>query len=139
MFIGNLNAKRDWGHAEDYVEMQWLMLQQKKPQDYVIASGKYYSVKDFINKASKYLNINLTWKGVGEGEKGFDDNGKCIIEVDKRYYRPAEVDELLGDAQKARLDLGWYPKNTIDDLIKKMIDNDLKIAKKESLIKSSGL
>ena len=139
LFLGNLNAKRDWGHAEDYVEMQWLMLQQNKPKDYVIATGKYYSVKDFIEMTSKHLEINITWRGQGVNEKGFDDNNRCIIEVDDRYYRPTEVEELLGDAKKARLELNWHPKYEVNDLIKQMVEHDLKIAKKEALIKSAGL
>ena len=124
--LGNLDAKRDWGHAKDYVEAQWLILQQKKPDDYVIATGKNYSVKYFIEKVSKYLDIKIKWKGTGIKTKGYDQNGNCIIECDKKYFRPTEVDTLLGNAKKAKKILKWKPKISFDELVKDMVDRDLK-------------
>ena len=121
LFIGNLYAKRDWGHAKEYVVAMWKMLQQKKPDDYVIATGRQYSVKDFINFASRELKIKITWKGKGINEKGYDQKGNCIIECDSSYFRPLEVDTLLGDARKARKILKWNPKINIKDLAKEMI------------------
>jgi GDPmannose 4,6-dehydratase len=124
--IGNLNAKRDWGHARDYVYMQWLILQQKKPNDYVIATGRQHSVRDFINEACKVLKININWKNKGINEKGYDDNGKCIIKVSKKYFRPTEVDSLLGDFNKAKKILKWKPKTNFKQLVKEMVESDLK-------------
>jgi GDPmannose 4,6-dehydratase len=124
LYLGNLNAKRDWGHAKDYVEAQWLMLQQKKPDDYVIATGKQHSVRDFINIAAKNLNMKIEWKGKNENEVGIYKNKK-IIKIDKKYYRPTEVDSLLGDASKVKKKLGWSPKTSFEDLVKEMIENDL--------------
>jgi GDPmannose 4,6-dehydratase len=115
--LGNLNSKRDWGHAQDYVEAQWLMLQQKKADDYVIATGKQHSVRDFINLAAKNLNMNIQWKGENENE---------VIQIHRKYYRPTEVDSLLGDASKMKEKLGWEPKISFEDLVKEMIENDLK-------------
>jgi len=126
LYLGNIYAKRDWGHAKDYVEAQWLMLQQKKPDDYVIATGKTYSVKYFIDKAAKYLNLKLKWKGKGINTKAYDEKGNCIIECDKKYFRPTEVDILLGNADKAKKKLKWKPKTNINALVKEMIDSDLK-------------
>ncbi|WP_440614688.1 GDP-mannose 4,6-dehydratase [Candidatus Pelagibacter sp. HIMB1748] len=126
LYLGNIYAKRDWGHAKDYVEAQWLILQQKKPDDYVIATGKTYSVKYFIDKAAKYLNLKLKWKGTGINTKAYDTEGNCIIECDKKYFRPTEVDILLGNANKAKKILKWKPITTIDSLVKEMIDADLK-------------
>ena len=126
LLIGNLEAKRDWGHAKDYVEAQWLILQQKKPNDFVIATGKNYSVKQFINMCAKFLDIKLKWSGKGINTKAFDQDGKCIIECDKRYYRPTEVDTLLGDASKAKKILKWKPKISFKNLVKEMIDHDYK-------------
>lgn len=125
LYLGNMDAKRDWGHARDYVEMQWLMLQQDQPEDFVIATGIQYSVRDFVNAAAKELDIQIRWEGRGEHEKGFDQNGKCIVAVDPRYYRPAEVETLLGDATKAKEKLGWTPKITFENLVKEMICADL--------------
>ena len=125
LYLGNLYAKRDWGHAKDYVEAQWLIMQQKKPNDFVIATGKTYSVKYFIDKAAKYLNLKLKWKGKGINTKAYDERGNCIIECDKKYYRPTEVDILMGNANKAKKILNWKPKTNIDGLIKEMIDEDL--------------
>jgi GDPmannose 4,6-dehydratase len=121
LFIGNLYAKRDWGHAKEYVVAMWKMLQQKKPEDYVIATGRQYSVKDFINFVSHELKIKIIWKGQGINEKGYDQKGNCIIECDSNYLRPLEVDTLLGDARKARKILKWNPKISIKDLAKEMI------------------
>jgi GDPmannose 4,6-dehydratase len=130
LILGNLSAKRDWGHAKDYVEAQWLMLQQKKPDDYIIATGKNYSVKQFIDMCAKYLNIKLKWKGNGIDTKAFDENGNCIIACSKKYYRPAEVDTLLGDFSKAKKKLKWKPKISFQNLVKEMIDSDYNNLKK---------
>jgi GDPmannose 4,6-dehydratase len=126
LYLGNIYAKRDWGHAKDYVEAQWLILQQKKPDDYVIATGKTYSVKYFIDQAAKYLKLKLNWKGKGINTKAYDEKGNCIIECDKNYFRPTEVDILLGNANKAKKILKWKPKTNIDELVKEMIDEDLR-------------
>ncbi len=138
LYLGNLDAKRDWGHAKDYIEMQWLMLQQDVPEDYTIATGVQYSVRDFINTASAELGINIKWKGEGLDEKGIDEHGECIISVDPRYFRPTEVETLLGDSSKAKDKLGWEPKITFDELVKEMVQEDLKIAKCDELIKKHG-
>ena len=127
LFLGNLNAKRDWGHAKDYVEAMWKMLQRKKPQDYVIATGKQYSVKDFVNLVLEELDIKYYWKGKGINSKCYDEKNNVIIECDKAYYRPLEVDTLLGDSRKARKELNWKPKYKINDLVKEMISSELKI------------
>lgn len=138
LYMGNLDAKRDWGHAKDYVEMQWLMLQQDYPEDYVIATGEQHSVREFIELAAKRLDIKIKWRGSGVQEKGYDANGQCIIKVDGRYFRPSEVEALLGDPSKAEKKLGWRPKISFDALIKEMVDTDLKIARRDLLIKKSG-
>lgn len=124
LILGNLNAKRDWGHAKDYVEAQWLIMQQKKPDDYVIATGKQYSVKDFINIAASYLEIKIFWKGKGINEKGYDIKGNIIIESNKKYYRPLEVDTLLGNAKKAMKKIKWKPKTSFKQLVKEMTEKD---------------
>jgi GDPmannose 4,6-dehydratase len=134
LFLGNLDAKRDWGHAKDYVEAQWLMLQQEKPEDFVIATGKQYSVRDFASKAAARLGLQITWQGKGLDEKGYDQTGRCIITVDPRYYRPAEVETLLGNAKKAQEKLGWAPKISFEQLVEEMVDADLKLAQRESLL-----
>ena len=126
LFLGNLDAKRDWGHAKDYVEAMWKMLQKKTPQDYVISTGRQYSVKDFINLSLKELTIKYHWKGKGINEKCYDDKGNCIIECDKEYYRPLEVDTLLGNSSKARKELNWKPMYNISKLIKEMINTELR-------------
>jgi len=125
LFLGNLNAKRDWGHAKDYVEAMWKMLQNKKPKDYVISTGKQYSVKDFINLSLNELNIKYHWKGRGINEKCFDNKGNCIIACDKEYFRPLEVDTLLGNSSKARKELNWKPKYNITKLVKEMVITEL--------------
>jgi GDPmannose 4,6-dehydratase len=126
LFLGNLEAKRDWGHARDYVEAMWKMLQRKKPADYVISTGKQYSVKQFVNLVLKELNITHTWKGKGIDLKCYDQKGNCIIECDKAYFRPLEVDTLLGDSRKARKELNWKPKTNIKKLVKEMVSSELK-------------
>ena len=133
LYLGNLNAKRDWGHAKDYVEAQWLMLQQEKPEDFVIATGTQNSVKDFINEASKNLNMEIHWRGKNLDEVG-SWNGHDIIKVDPRYFRPTEVETLLGDATKAKKKLNWSPKISFQELVKEMTEEDLKLAKKDELI-----
>jgi len=131
LHIGNLNSLRDWGHAKDFVEAQWLMLQQKKPEDFVIATGTQFSVRDFINLASKNLNMKIDWKGKGLNEVG-SFNGQDIIKVDPRYFRPTEVENLLGDAKKAKEKLNWSPRISFEQLVQEMIDEDLKLAKNDT-------
>ena len=126
LYLGNLNSLRDWGHARDFVEAQWLMLQQQKPEDFVIATGKQYSVRDFINLAAKNLNMNIEWNGKNENEVGIYKNQE-IIKIDPRYYRPTEVDTLLGDPSKAKKKLGWSPKTSFEELVREMIESDLKL------------
>jgi GDPmannose 4,6-dehydratase len=138
LFLGNLDAKRDWGHARDYIEMQWLMLQQEKPEDFVIATGVQYSVRDFVDAASAEIGITVNWRGEGVDEKGYDAQGKCIVQVDPRYFRPTEVETLLGDATKAREKLGWTPKITFAELVAEMVREDLKAAERDELIKKHG-
>jgi GDPmannose 4,6-dehydratase len=138
VYLGNLNAKRDWGHAKDYVEMQWLMLQQKNPQDFVIATGIQYSVRDFISAAASELGMKIRWEGEGENEKGYDGKGKCVVAVDTRYFRPTEVETLLGDASKAKEKLGWTPRITFEELVSEMVRQDLKSAERDELIKRHG-
>lgn len=138
LYLGNLDAKRDWGHARDYVEMQWLMLQQETPEDFVIATGIQYSVRDFVNAAANELDLKITWSGEGVNEKGFDTQGNCIISVDPRYFRPAEVETLLGDASKAKNKLGWTPRTTFQQLVVEMVREDLKSAERDELVKRHG-
>jgi len=146
VYMGNLDSKRDWGHARDYVEMQWLMLQQERPEDFVIATGEQYSVRDFINAAAKELGMDLRWEGHGVEEKGRWMNppvdpqhaGKVIVSIDPRYFRPTEVETLLGDPSKAQQKLGWRPKTTFNELVVEMVREDLKSAKRDELIKSHG-
>ena len=139
LFLGNMDAKRDWGHAKDYVEMQWLMLQQDKPEDYVISTGVQYSVRDFVDLAAKELDIEIKWNGSGVDETGTDmATGKIIIRVDPRYFRPTEVETLLGDSTKAREKLGWIPKISFKELVKEMVACDLNEAKKDDLLKKEG-
>ncbi len=138
LYLGNLDAKRDWGHAKDYVEMQWLMLQQELPEDFVIATGVQYSVRDFVNAAAKELGMRVRWEGRGVDEKGYDGAGKCILEVDPRYFRPTEVETLLGDPSKAKTKLGWVPKISFDELVAEMVREDLKSAERDELVKKHG-
>jgi len=139
LYLGNMNAKRDWGHAKDYVEMQWLMLQQENPEDFVIATGVQYSVRDFVNKAAKAVGIEMDWQGVGVDEKGYDKStGKCLVEVDERYFRPTEVETLLGDPTNAKEKLGWVPKIGLEEMVKEMVDHDIMIAKRDALCEKEG-
>ncbi|HNQ05467.1 MAG TPA: GDP-mannose 4,6-dehydratase [Thiobacillaceae bacterium] len=138
LFLGNLDAKRDWGHARDYVEMQWLMLQQDQPEDFVIATGVQYSVRDFVNAAARELGMQIRWEGQGVDEKGYDATGRCIVAVDPRYFRPTEVETLLGDPSKARDKLGWTPKIGFDELVAEMVREDLKAAERDELVKRHG-
>jgi GDPmannose 4,6-dehydratase len=138
LYLGNMDAKRDWGHAKDYVEMQWLMLQQDKPEDFVIATGVQYSVRDFVNAAAKELGMEIRWEGAGVEEKGYDTHGNCIVAVDPRYFRPTEVETLLGDPSKAKLKLKWVPRITFKELVAEMAQEDLKAAERDELVKRSG-
>jgi GDPmannose 4,6-dehydratase len=139
LYIGNLDARRDWGHARDYVQMQWLMLQQDEPEDYVIATGAQYSVREFIEIAARQLGIPIRWEGEGVDEKGVNaDTGKVLVAVDSRYFRPTEVQELLGDAGKARRKLGWEPATSFDELIAEMLAADLEEARKDYLCRQEG-
>jgi len=128
--LGNLDAKRDWGFAGDYVEAMWMMLQQEKPKDYVIATGETHTVRNFVENAAKELDINLTWKGEGINEKGYNKNGEKIIQINPEFYRPAEVQLLLGDASKAKKELGWEPKTSFDELVEMMVKSDFDKLKK---------
>jgi len=138
LFMGNLDAKRDWGHARDYVEMQWLMLQQEKPQDFVIATGLQYSVRDFIRKCAERLELDLTWSGSGLEETAVTRDGRTIISIDPRYFRPTEVETLLGDPTKARSELGWSPRTTFEELVAEMVDADLRSAQRDALVIKHG-
>jgi GDPmannose 4,6-dehydratase len=137
LYLGNLDSLRDWGHAKDYVQMQWLMLQQEQAEDFVIATGKQYSVRDFVNAAAKELDITVIWQGKGVEEKGYWGN-KCIVQVDPRYFRPTEVDTLLGDPSKAKQKLGWVPTVSFEDLVSEMVCEDYKSAQRDELIKQHG-
>ncbi len=138
LYLGNLNARRDWGHARDYVTMQWLMLQQETPEDFVIATGVQHSVRDFVNAAAAELAMTIDWQGAGVEEKGYDAAGNCIVAVDPRYFRPTEVESLLGDPSKAREKLGWVPKITFTELVAEMVREDLKTAERDELVKRHG-
>ena len=138
LWLGNLNAKRDWGHAKDYVEMMWLMLQQQQAEDFVIATGEQYSVRQFVDAACKEIGMRVTWKGEGVDEKGYDELGRCVVAVDPRYFRPTEVETLLGDATKAREKLGWKPRIRFTDLVAEMMREDLKAAERDELVKKHG-
>lgn len=138
LYLGNLDAKRDWGHARDYVEAQWLMLQQSHPEDFVIATGRQYSVRNFVEVAARALGIAVRWEGAGVDEKGYDEQGNCIVSVDPRYFRRTEVDTLLGDSTKARSRLGWQPKTSFEDLVREMVIEDLKSAERDELVKRHG-
>jgi GDPmannose 4,6-dehydratase len=138
LYLGNLDAKRDWGHARDYVEMMWLMLQRDQPQDYVIATGHQYSVREFIDRAAEPLGMGLHWKGEGADEQGIDAEGRVIVAVDPRYFRPAEVETLLGDASKAHRELGWKPRIGFAELVSEMVTEDLKEAERDALVHKHG-
>lgn len=132
LFMGNIDAKRDWGHARDYVKMQWLMLQQETPEDFVIATGQQYTVREFITRAAGLMGFELTWKGEGADEIAVDQNGRTVVSIDPRYYRPAEVETLLGDPTKAKEKLGWVPETSFEDLVKEMVSADLRVAEMEA-------
>jgi GDPmannose 4,6-dehydratase len=138
LFLGNLNARRDWGHARDYVEAQWLILQQPKAEDFVIATGEQHSVRDFVTLAGAELGLEIRWKGEGADEKGYDPLGNCVVAVDPRYFRPTEVESLLGDAAKARKQLGWSPRTSFKQLVAEMVREDLKAAERDELVKKHG-
>jgi len=139
LYLGNLDAKRDWGHAKDYVKMQWLMLQQEEPEDFVIATGEQHSVREFVDNAARELGINVRWEGAGADEKGRDEEtGKVIVAVDLKYFRPSEVETLLGDPSKARKKLGWFPKTTFKELVSEMVAQDFLEAKKDDLCRTHG-
>jgi GDPmannose 4,6-dehydratase len=138
LYLGNLDAKRDWGHAKDYIEMQWLMLQQAQPEDFVIATGVQYSVRDFVDIAAKELDIVLRWEGTGVDEKGYDTLGNCRVAIDPRYFRPTEVETLLGDPTKAKEKLGWTPKISFQELVTEMVQADFALAQRDKLVTDSG-
>jgi len=138
LYLGNLAALRDWGHARDYVEMQWLMLQQAQPEDYVIATGVQYSVRDFVDAAARELGMELRWEGLGVDEHALDAQGRRVVAVDPRYFRPTEVQSLLGDASKARRQLGWTPKISFAQLVAEMVREDLKAAERDELVRRHG-
>jgi GDPmannose 4,6-dehydratase len=138
LYLGNLQARRDWGHARDYVEAQWLMLQQPQAEDFVIASGVQYSVRDFVDAAAAELGMALQWHGSGVGEHALDAKGRKVVAVDPRYFRPAEVETLLGDASKARQKLGWTPRTSFKELVAEMVREDLKSAERDELVKRHG-
>ena len=137
LYLGNLDALRDWGHAKDFVEMQWMMLQQEAAEDFVIATGVQYSVRDFVNAAAKELEMEIIWQGTAIEEKGYWQ-GKCIVQVDQSYFRPTEVETLLGDPTKAKEKLGWTPKITFQELVAEMVREDFKSAKRDELVKEHG-
>ena len=138
LYLGNLDSLRDWGHAKDYVEMQWLLMQQDQPEDWVIATGTQHSVRDFVNAAAEELGMKISWHGTGVDETGTDQRGNIIVKVDPRYFRPTEVETLLGDASKAREKLGWTPKISFKELVAEMVREDLKAAERDELVKKHG-
>jgi len=148
LYLGNLSALRDWGHARDYVEMQWLMLQQEKPEDFVIATGVQYSVRQFVEFACNELGIDVRWEGKGVDEKGLVTAvnkrdvkvkvGETLVKVDPRYFRPTEVETLLGDPTKAKAKLGWTPKTSLQELVREMVQDDYSAAKRDALVKMAG-
>jgi GDPmannose 4,6-dehydratase len=139
VYLGNINARRDWGHAKDYVQMQWLMLQQQTAEDYVIATGVQHSVREFVNIAAAELGMSIDWQGEGLDEIGIEKkSGKTIVRVDPRYFRPTEVETLLGDPSKAKEKLGWVPKITFEQLVQEMVVEDLKLAERDQVIRQKG-
>jgi len=139
IYLGNLQARRDWGHARDYVEAQWLMLQQEQPHDYVIATGRQHSVRDFVEKAAACLGMRIEWRGQGADEVGIDrKSGRTVVRIDPRYFRVAEVDTLLGDASRARAELGWAPTVGFDELVQEMVESDLVLAERDALVAREG-
>ncbi|MCF6303414.1 MAG: GDP-mannose 4,6-dehydratase [Devosiaceae bacterium] len=139
LYMGNINALRDWGHARDYVKMQWMMLQQDEPEDFVIATGVQHSVREFIEIAAQKLDMQVSWKGSGVDEKGYDAQGNCIIEIDPDYFRPTEVESLLGDPSKAKEKLGWVPEISFMELVEEMVQSDLVRARRELALREAGL
>ncbi|MDM9646674.1 GDP-mannose 4,6-dehydratase [Rhizobium sp. S163] len=138
LYLGNMDALRDWGHARDYVEMQWMMMQQEEPEDFVIATGVQYSVRQFVVAAATELGIHLSWEGEGVGEIAKDQDGKVVVRVDPRYFRPTEVETLLGDPTKAKTKLGWTPRTSFNQLVIEMVREDLRNAERDELVKKSG-
>jgi GDPmannose 4,6-dehydratase len=138
LYLGNLDARRDWGHARDFVEAQWLILQQDEPEDFVIATGEQHSVREFVDTTAAELDISVRWQGTGEDEQGLDSQGRCIVAVDRRYFRPAEVDTLMGDATKASAKLGWKPRVSFAELVAEMAREDLREAERSHLVKKHG-
>jgi GDPmannose 4,6-dehydratase len=138
LYLGNLDARRDWGHARDYVEAQWLMLQQPQPEDFVIATGKQFSVRDFVKLAAQKLDMPLEWRNKGADEHALDGKGQRVVAVDRRYFRPAEVDTLLGDPSKARAKLGWTAKTPFETLVDEMVQHDLREAERDALVAKHG-
>ena len=139
LYLGNLEARRDWGHARDYVEAQWLMLQQERPRDYVIATGRQHSVRDFVEQAAALLDMRIEWRGSGSDEVGVNrKTGNTVVRIDSRYFRPAEVDTLLGDASRARAELGWAPQVSFEELVREMVDADLALARRDALVSREG-
>jgi GDPmannose 4,6-dehydratase len=138
LYLGNLDARRDWGHARDFVEAQWLMLQQPVAEDFVIATGEQHSVRDFVEATAAELGMQIRWKGKGAEEAGYDAQGRRIVAIDRRYFRPAEVDTLLGDASKARAKLGWKPRVAFPQLVAEMAREDLREAERSHLVKQHG-
>ncbi|MDQ6965847.1 MAG: GDP-mannose 4,6-dehydratase, partial [Mariprofundaceae bacterium] len=138
LYLGNMDSLRDWGHARDYVQMQWLMLQQEEAEDYVIATGEQHSVREFVSRAAAELGMTVNWNGEGVNETGTDQDGKVIVRVDPRYFRPAEVETLLGDPSKAKRQLGWVPKVGFVELVKEMVLADLRIAERDDLCRTEG-
>jgi GDPmannose 4,6-dehydratase len=138
LFLGNLDSLRDWGHARDYAEMQWLMLQQEEAEDFVIATGEQHSVRDFVNRAAQKLEMNLRWEGNGVDEKGYDQQSRLVVAVDPRYFRPTEVETLLGNPAKAKAKLGWAPKTSFDELVTEMVTADYDLARRDALVRDKG-
>jgi GDPmannose 4,6-dehydratase len=138
LYLGNLEARRDWGHARDYVEAMWRILQQPAPDDYVVATGEQHSVREFVEETARVLGMTIEWRGSGAAEKGYDERGRAIVAVDPHYFRPAEVDSLLGDAARARARLGWEPRVRFKDLVAEMAREDLKAAERDALVTRHG-